>query len=192
MNSLTSMDRTRGAPASLPASSNRRNSPARKPALPPGVRAFTIIECLVYIGLFALLLGLGTVAFYRCFDNMKGLRRNADDITRAVHAGELWRNDIRAAAHAIQLDEAQQTIRIPQRDREVFYRFAETQVLRKTGAEAPWLALLSRVKGSQMTSDPRTHVTAWRWELELQSSRKDSRLRPLFTFIAVPNPGNPP
>jgi hypothetical protein len=179
------MDRTRGAPASLPAGGNRRNSPA-------GVRAFTIIECLVYIGLFALVLGLGTVAFYRCFDNMKGLRRNADDITRAVHAGELWRNDIRAAARAIQLDESNQTIRIPQRDREVFYRFAEMQVFRKTGAEAPWLALLSRVKGSQMTRDLRTHVSAWRWELELQSSRKDSRLRPLFTFIAVPNPGNPP
>ena len=192
MNSLTSIDRTLGAPASRPAGCDRRNSPARTPALQADARAFTIIECLVYIGLFALLLGLGTVAFYRCFDNMNGLRRNADDITRAVHAGELWRNDIRAAARAIQLDESNQTIRIPQRDREVFYRFAEMQVFRKTGAEAPWLALLARVKGSQMTSDPRTHVTAWRWELELQSARKDSRLRPLFTFIAVPDSGNPP
>ena len=154
--------------------------------------AFTIIECLVYIGLFAVLLGLGTVAFYRCFDNMKGLRRNADDITRAVHAGELWRNDIRAAARAIQVDETDQTIRIPQRDREVFYRFADTQVFRKTGADAPWLPLLPKVKSSQMTSDPRAHVTAWRWELELQISRKDTRVRPLFTFLAVPDFGNPP
>ena len=156
------------------------------------VRAFTLIECLVYIGLFAVLLGLGTVAFYRCFDNMKGLRRNADDITRAVHAGELWRNDIRAAARAIRVNEADLTIRIPQRDREVFYRFADAQVFRKTGAEAAWLPLLSKVKGSQMTGDPRAHLTAWRWELELQSARKDTRLRPLFTFIAVPNTGNPP
>ena len=162
------------------------------PALPAGIRAFTIIECLVYIGLFAVLLGLGTVAFYRCFDNMKGLRRNADDITRAVHAGELWRHDIRAAARAIQINEAGQTIRIPQRDREVFYWFADTQVFRKTGAEAPWLPLLSKVQSSQMTSDPHAHVTAWRWELELQISRKDTRLRPLFTFLAVPDLGNPP
>ena len=181
-----------GALASLPACRNRRNLPASVPALPTGVRAFTIIECLVYAGLFALLLGLGTIAFYRCFDNMKGLRRNADDITRAVHAGELWRNDIRAAARAIQINEADLTIRIPQRDREVSYRFAGTQVSRKTGAEAPWLPLLSRVKVSQMTSDPRARVTAWRWELELQSLRKDRRLRPLFTFIAVPGAGNPP
>ncbi len=155
-------------------------------------RAFTIIECLVYTGLFALLLGLGTVAFYRCFDNMKGLRRNADDITRAVHAGELWREDIRAAARAIQINEAEQMIRIPQRDREVFYRFADTQVFRKTAAEAPWFPLLPRVKSSQMTSDPRAHVTAWRWEVELQTSRKDTRLRPLFTFLAVPEAGNTP
>ena len=155
-------------------------------------RAFTIIECLVYTGLFALLLGLGTVAFYRCFDNMKGLRRNADDITRAVHAGELWRDDIRAAARAIQVEQTDQTIRIPQRDREIFYRFADAQVLRKTGAEAPWLPLLSRVKGSQMIRDPRAHVTAWRWELELQTARKDTHLRPLFTFLAVPEGGNTP
>jgi hypothetical protein len=155
-------------------------------------RAFTIIECLVYTGLFALLLGLGTVAFYRCFDNMKGLRRNADDITRAVHAGELWRNDIRAAARAIQVEQTDQTIRIPQRDREVFYRFADTQVFRKTGTDAPWLPLLSKVQSSQMTRDPRAHVTAWRWELELQISRKDTRLRPLFTFLAVPENGKQP
>jgi len=155
-------------------------------------RAFTIIECLVYIGLFALLLGLGTVAFYRCFDNMKGLRRNADDITRAVHAGELWRNDIRAAARAIQVDQTDQTIRIPQRDRDVLYRFADAQVFRKTGADAPWLVLLPKVKSSQMISDPRTHVTSWRWELELQPTQTTVRTRPLFTFLAVPNTGNQP
>jgi len=138
------------------------------------------------------LLGLGTVAFYHCFDNMKGLRRNANDITRAVNAGELWRNDIRAAARTIQVDEADQTIRIPQRDREVFYKFADTQVFRKTGADAPWLPLLSKVQGSQMTRDLRAHVTAWRWELELQTLRKEARVRPLFTFLAVPEPANSP
>ena len=123
---------------------------------------------------------------------MKGLRRNADDITRAVHAGELWRNDIRAAARALQINETDQTIRIPQRNREVLYKFTDTQVFRKTGADAPWLPLLPRVKSSQMISDPRAHVTAWRWELELQISRRDTRLRPLFTFLAVPDLGNPP
>jgi hypothetical protein len=154
--------------------------------------AFTIIECLVYIGLVALLLGVGTVAFYRCFDNMKGLRRNANDITRAVQAGELWRNDIRAAVRGIAMEEGGQTVRIPQRGREVFYRFADAQVFRKTGTNAPWLPLLSKVQNSEMTSDPRTHVTAWRWELELQTTRKDARVRPLFTFLAVPETARSP
>lgn len=157
-----------------------------------GSRAFTIIECLVYLGLCMLLLGLGMVAFYRCFDNMKGLRRNASDITRAVNAGELWRNDIRAATRTIQVDEASQIIRIPQREREVCYKFADTQISRRTGADAPWLPLLSKVRNSRMTSDPRTHVTAWRWELELETSRKQARVRPLFTFLAVPEPANSP
>jgi len=154
--------------------------------------AFTMIECLVYLGLFTVLLGLATVSFYRCFDNMKGLRRNADEITRAVRAGELWRNDIRAAARVIQVDESAQTIRIPQRDREVLYKFADAQVFRKTGADAPWMVLLQKIKNSQMTSEPRTHVTAWRWELELQATQNIVHIRPLFTFLAVPNTGNQP
>jgi hypothetical protein len=41
-----------------------------------------------------------------------------------------------------------------------------------------------------MTSDPREYVTPWRWELELETRAKGSvkpgRVRPLFTFIAVP------
>ena len=41
-----------------------------------------------------------------------------------------------------------------------------------------------------MTADPREYVTAWRWELELQpratGSVKPGRVRPLFTFLAVP------
>ena len=153
---------------------------------------FTIIECLVYLGIYALLLGVAFVAFYQCFDNMKGLRRNSWDITRAIHAGEIWRTDIRAAARAIQFEESSQIIRIPQRDREVAYKFADAQVFRKTGADAPWLILLSKVQSSQMTGDPHAHVTAWRWELELQSARKSARVRPLFTFLAVPNTGNQP
>jgi len=158
----------------------------------PRSHAFTIIECLVYIGLLMVLLGVAMVAFYHCFDNMKGLRRNAADITRAVRAGELWRADVRAATSAIKFVEAEHAIHIPQRDREVAYKFADAQVWRKTGAGAPWIVLLSKVQSSQITSDPRTHVTAWRWELELQPVRKSARVKPLFTFFAVPNTGNQP
>jgi hypothetical protein len=46
-----------------------------------------------------------------------------------------------------------------------------------------------------MTADKREHVTAWRWELELQTratgSVKPGRIRPLFTFLAVPEHPTP-
>lgn len=153
---------------------------------------FTIIELLIYCGVYAVLLGVSFVAFYRCFDNMKGLRRNSEDITRAIHAGEIWRNDIRAATRPIRFDESVQSFRIPQDDREVAYKFSDAQVYRKAGVDAPWVVLLSKVQTSRMSADPRTHVTAWHWELELQSARKSPRVKPLFTFLAIPNAGITP
>jgi hypothetical protein len=147
---------------------------------------------MVYIGVYAVVLGVALIAFYRCFDNMKGLRRNADDITRALHAGELWRDDVRLATSAIQFIESGQTFRIPQLNREVSYQFSDTEILRKTSTDAPWLVLLSKVQSSKMEADAREQVKAWRWELELQPARRTARLRPLFTFVAVPSAGSKP
>ncbi len=181
-----------GAPAPLPASSFDCNTPARVPALPAGIRAFTIIECLVYIGLFAVLLGLGTVAFYRCFDNMKGLRRNADDITRALHAGEQWRADVRMANAEQQLETGDEPIlHLPNKQGEIVYRFSTGAVFRKTGS-GPWTCVLTNVKSSGIIFDVRTRVTAWCWELELKPTQKNVRMRPLFTFLAVPENGKQP
>jgi hypothetical protein len=148
--------------------------------------AFTIIECMVYSGVYVLLLGLAFFAFYRCFDNLKNLRRTSDDITRAVHAGETWRGDVRAASAPIQLNEAEQTLRIQCGNREVSYRFADGQVFRKPSADAPWTVLLGKVQRSEMQSDRRARVTAWRWDLELQTKQKTVRVKPLFTFVAAP------
>jgi hypothetical protein len=155
----------------------------RRSADSPGI---TLIECLVYISLVFVVLGLATTAFYRCFDNMKALRRNADDITTTLHAGELWRADIRAATKPVTFDDAEQILRIPRSDREVAYRFSETQILRRANADAPWVVILPRVEKSQMQTDARPQVTAWRWELELKTLRQPATIRPLFTFTAVP------
>jgi hypothetical protein len=155
-------------------------------------RGITLIECLVYIALVFVVLGLATTAFYRCFDNMKALRRNADDITTALHAGELWREDIRAATRPVTFDAAAQILRLPRSDREVAYQFSEAQILRRASADAPWIVLLSRVEKSQMQTDARPQVTAWRWELELKTLRQPATVRPLFTFTAVPGAQIPP
>ena len=69
-------------------------------------RAATLIECLVYIGVMTTILVVASIAFYRCYDHMRALRRNADDITRVLHIGELWRTDIRMTVRQPTLDEA--------------------------------------------------------------------------------------
>lgn len=150
-------------------------------------QAFTLIECIVYMAVFTLLLGAAIMAFYRCFDHMQSVRRNSDDIGRALRVGEIWREDIRGATNAIQLDDADQTLRISRADGEVSYRFENSQVLRKAKADSSWAVLLPRVQASRMQSDPRTHVTPWRWDLELQAKNPKAHIKPLFTFLAVPS-----
>jgi hypothetical protein len=146
----------------------------------------TLIECLVYISLVFVILGMATVAFYRCFDNMKSLRRNSNDITQALTVGELWRADVRAATKPVQFAAAGQLLLIPHGETEVAYKFADGQVLRRTGKDAQWVTVLPKVQQSQMQLEKRTQVSAWRWELELQSLREPATVRPLFTFTAVP------
>ena len=146
----------------------------------------TLIECLVYISLVFVILGMATAAFYKCFDNMKALRRNADDITQALNVGELWRADIRAATKPVQFDTNERLLRISHRDGDVAYKFTDAQVLRQTGSDAPWVVVLPKVENSQMQSNDLTQVAAWRWELELKTLRKPASTRPLFTFTAVP------
>ena len=58
---------------------------------------FQLIEALVYIAVVFVVLGAGYEALYRCIDSSITLRRNADDITNALHAGERWRADVRLA-----------------------------------------------------------------------------------------------
>jgi hypothetical protein len=151
--------------------------------------AFLTVECLVYIGVLAILLGAAFVTFYRCVDSSLGLRRNADDITSALHAGERWRADVRASTGVLMVEADPQgdILRIPNGKSDVSYRLMTNSILRRTGA-GPWICLLPNVKTFRMESDPRHIVTSWHWELELEPRRKGAvtRLRPLFTFTAVP------
>jgi hypothetical protein len=149
--------------------------------------AFMLIECLVYISVLLILLGVGYAAFYRCMENSLALRRSTDDLANALHAGERWRADLRAATGPIRLERSRDgsILVLPNGRGEVAYQFTTNAVLRRVSPR-PWTTLLERVKSSTMTSDPRPNVTAWRWELELQPrSRKPGRVRPLFTFIGA-------
>jgi hypothetical protein len=160
-------------------------------ARPARHHGYLLTEALVYIGVLFLLLGVGYGALYRLIDNSVALRRNADDILRSMHAGELWRSDVRAATRSIHLDNNanEQILRLESVKGQVVYRFSGSALFRRIGS-GPWSLILDRVKSSSMQRDQRPTVTAWRWELEIQpqtrGSFKPGRVRPLFTFLAVP------
>lgn len=159
----------------------------RASILPRKQSAYTIIECLVYIGLVFALLGVGYAGMYRCISNSVALRRNADDIMRSLHAGERWRADLRAATAPPRLDSSstEQVLVVPTSQGDLLYRFAPEGVFRRAPGH-PWSQVLSGVQSASVESEKRQNITIWRWELELQTKANAGRVRPLFTFIAVP------
>jgi hypothetical protein len=151
----------------------------------PRCRAATLIECLVYIGVMTTILAVASMAFYRCYDHMRALRRNADDITRVLHIGEQWRNDVRLAIRPPTLDATNQMLHVQHRNGVVDYRFGENEILRRAAADAPWTSVLTNLNGSQMKLETQRGIAVWRWEIELRPLRKPARVQPLFTFTAV-------
>lgn len=146
-----------------------------------------LIECMVYIAVFAILLGLGTAAFYSCWDYSKALIYATDDISSALCAGERWRADVRGATGKISIETTAkgEVVKIPEGAKEILYRFDSGEVRRQIVPANFSELLLPKVKASQMKMDARGGVTAWRWELELTQRRRETHLPLLFTFEAA-------
>jgi len=163
-----------------------------KPALGRGAgRAYFLIEALVYIGVVGLLLTVGLIAMFRCIDNSLVLRRNANDIARAMHIGELWRADVRSATNVVWVRESgQEVLQLEGPARRVQYRLEAGSLYRRTSS-GPWGRVLENVKASAMHAQAEFHLRAWHWDLELKPCAHGvvapARMRPLFTFIAVPH-----
>ena len=151
-------------------------------------RGMLLIECLVYIALLLVVLNLAYAAYNRCADNSKRLSKNVDDVVRVLQAGELWRDDIRAATNIAAANDA---LHLTQRTAAIDYVFADGAVWRRAGADGPLTRFLPAVKSSHMEKDARREVAAWRWNVELLTRGAPGKFRPLFTFEAVP-PGAPP
>jgi len=158
------------------------------------VGGMMLVECIAYIGLFFLVMGVTFKLFYVCWDNSKSYRRSADAITAALNAGERWREDVRAASGPLRVDNPSggEVLFIPEKSGEVAYRFSDGALWRRVGPDAGWIQALPRVKSSRMETDPRGRVTAWRWEVELTVHQKETRMLPLFTFEAVPQTNQQP
>ena len=84
-----------------------------------------LAECLVYIAVFAILVGGGTVAFYFFWDHSKALIYTTSDIESALRAGEGWRADVRSASGKITAETTAggEVVRVPETGSEVIYRF---------------------------------------------------------------------
>src|SRR5438128_5034595 len=89
-----------------------RNAPQRQ-------QGFMLVDCLVYLAIWAVVVGLAFSAFFRSMSYSKNLARNADDIAPALQAGERWREDVRAATGPFKLVTGQasveQALHIPQK-----------------------------------------------------------------------------
>lgn len=156
-------------------------------------RGIMLVDCLIYLAVTAVLVGLGMSLFIRCLGAASDLSRNADDIAAALQAGERWRADLRqATAMPVPAGTGDNELRIPQTGGAVIYRFADAAVWRWTETDATWTRLLERVKHAGWNADPRGPVTAWHFDLELKSKRPNAKLRPLFSFIGVAREGAQP
>ncbi len=158
--------------------------------IPRGARCrsgILLIECLVYIVVFAIVTGAGMAAFYCCLNHSRAMICATDDIGSALRAGERWRADVRGATGIISVETgaAGQTVRIPIAGGNIFYCFENGEMRRQSSSTKVSTPLLDKVKTSEMKADPRGGVAAWRWELELAPRRTEMRLPLLFTFEAA-------
>jgi hypothetical protein len=146
-----------------------------------------LIECIVYIAIFAIVIGLGMATFYLCWDDSKALLYATDDIASALRAGERWRADVRSATGKIIIETTAQeeVLRIPHGTNAILYRFSAGEIHRQLASSDFSELLLPTVQASQMVKDTRGTVNAWRWELELKSRREETHVPLLFTFEAV-------
>jgi len=149
--------------------------------------AMMLIECLVYIAVFAILTGVGLASFYFCWDHTRATIYAADEVASALRAGEGWRADVRAATGKISSETttAGELVTIPENGRKVLYRFDAGELRREIPAQNISRLLLPKVKASEMKTAARGGVTAWRWELTVAPRRKESNLPLMFTFEAA-------
>lgn len=153
----------------------------------PKKRGIALIDCLAYIAVLSVILGMAFLAFYRAGDHSRDLTRNAADITRTLHAGERWREDVRTASGPPRLEQENGAplFRLRHASGEIAYAFRDGAILRRALPNTNWVSVLPAVVASSMRTEARQHVTCWHWDIELKGRQKVARVRPIFSFAAV-------
>ena len=147
----------------------------------------SLIECLVYIGLFAVLLNCATRFFSVVYHHNKAATKAASYTIAALDAARHWRRDIANAKGEPKLIRGDHfdVIRIDQANGEqVSYRVNGTRLERHNSKE--WVPIIRRVASSIMLPDQREHVRAWRWELAMETKSRFLGDPVRFSFTAVP------
>jgi hypothetical protein len=154
----------------------------------PSQSGIMLMEALVYIGVFFILTGLATAFGFKAMENSRSLHRATEDISRTLDAGEHWREDIRSAAGQINLTlrEREFLLEIPHTTGVVSYWVVDKNVWRRATEQAHFALVVKNLKRSSMLMDEVGGVKSWRWEIELATVSRMSKIRPLFTFQAVP------
>lgn len=148
---------------------------------------FSLIECLVYLGLFAVLLLCATRFLNVVFDHNKAVAKANAYTVSALDAAKHWRRAIANAKDDPELIRGDQfdVIKIDQAGGgQVRYRVNGTRLERSEGTE--WVPIIRRVASSIMVPDQREHVRAWRWELALETKSRFLGDPVRFSFVAVP------
>ncbi|MFO1496944.1 MAG: hypothetical protein U1G07_00860 [Verrucomicrobiota bacterium] len=167
--------------------------PVARPRLGRAARAgYMLVECLLYIGLLALVMGVAFSAFYRCLADSRSLARNTEDIINVLRAGEMWRADLRQAQTEPEwmARAGVKACEIRQTNGLIAYILADGAIWRREGQDAP-VQLVPRVREFKVSKEQQSYVTSWRCDIELQTRSKGARVRPLFSFQAVPGRGSP-
>jgi len=146
-----------------------------------------LIECLVYLAVFAILTSIGLAAFYYCWNHTKAVIFATEDVSSALRAGERWRADVREATGKISVETTPggELLRIPRGKDAVYYSDHDGAIRRKLASANSSELLFAKTKASQMQAETRGSVNAWRWELELTPRRQETQLPLVFTFEAA-------
>jgi hypothetical protein len=153
----------------------------------PARSGFMLVECMVYVAVFTILVGIALETFYLCWNGFTATVSTTDDIRAALHAGELWRADVRGASGSISAESiaSDQVIKIPEGGKQIIYSLKSGELRRQVTPNGSSQLVFAEVKSSEMRQDARNGVKAWQWELELPERQHGPHVPMLFTFEAA-------
>src|SRR4030095_7757724 len=134
-------------------------------------QGIALLDCIVYMTLLAVILGFAFTAFLDTVSRSTELDYIATSTVQALNAGEQWREDVRHAQSPPQIIAAGERTEMHIRSAAgvTSYAVQDSTLRRRAGEKAPWFDVLTRLKASRFAEDRRKQVTAWRWEVELET-----------------------